>query len=312
MTGARATNDYPIHNINTSLNYTSIQDAINANETLDGHTIHVNAGTYSVIPVIVNKSVSLVGEGRDSTIIQGSITSVAPIVYVSANNVTVIGFSLRDGCIGILTGSNGANYTHIANCTISGNEDGVYTGISESSCGGNIIEGNIILNNSRYGIHLQTSDDVVYNNTIANNHVGIHLIGMQNKTSGIAIWANIIENNQYGCQIGWSANNTVFHNNFINNTIQVSSPRDTSNWDNGYPSGGNYWSNYNGTDTNHDGIGDSPFLIDTNNTDHYPLMTPYIIPEFPSNLILALFVLATLLVGIELRKQALSRRSRHA
>jgi hypothetical protein len=52
-------------------------------------------------------------------------------------------------------------------------------------------------------------------------------------------------------------------------------------WDNGYPSGGNYWSDYNGTDlysgpyqnvTGSDGIGDTPYVIDANNTDHYPLM----------------------------------------
>jgi hypothetical protein len=39
-----------------------------------------------------------------------------------------------------------------------------------------------------------------------------------------------------------------------------------------YPSGGNYWSDYKETDANHDGIGDTPYVIDANNTDNYPLM----------------------------------------
>jgi len=74
-------------------------------------------------------------------------------------------------------------------------------------------------------------------------------------------------------------------------------------WDDGYPSGGNYWSDYNGTDANHDGIGDTPYVIDANNADNYPLMTPYIIPEFPSFMILPLFTIATLLAVTVYRRR---------
>jgi hypothetical protein len=58
-------------------------------------------------------------------------------------------------------------------------------------------------------------------------------------------------------------------------------------WDDGYPSGGNYWSDYAGVDlfsgpyqnqTGSDGIGDTPYFIRANNTDNYPLMNPYLIP----------------------------------
>ena len=62
----------------------------------------------------------------------------------------------------------------------------------------------------------------------------------------------------------------VFHNNFVNNTQPGSVFTSTNIWDDG--SRGNYWSDYNGTDANHDGIGDTPYVIDANNTDHYPLM----------------------------------------
>jgi hypothetical protein len=70
-------------------------------------------------------------------------------------------------------------------------------------------------------------------------------------------------------------------------------------WDDGVS--GNYWSNYNGTDANQDRIGDTPYIIDINNVDHYPLMN--VIPEFPSFLILPLFFIATLLAVIIYRRK---------
>ena len=46
-------------------------------------------------------------------------------------------------------------------------------------------------------------------------------------------------------------------------------------WDNGFE--GNYWDNYNGTDGDGNGIGDTPYIINENNQDNYPLVN--VIPE---------------------------------
>jgi hypothetical protein len=73
-------------------------------------------------------------------------------------------------------------------------------------------------------------------------------------------------------------NNTFFLNSFINNTSQaVMDTRSINSWDK--DNKGNYWSNYNGTDVDGDGIGDSPYIIDMNNQDNYPLMSAYEKPK---------------------------------
>ncbi len=96
---------------------------------------------------------------------------------------------------------------------------------------------------------------------------------------------NNIASNCYGIILTqYSSSNIFYHNNIINNTWQVSSDGSPNTWDNGYPSGGNYWSDYKSTDlhsgpyqneTGSDGIGDTSYVIDSQNIDHYPLMTPF-------------------------------------
>ena len=78
----------------------------------------------------------------------------------------------------------------------------------------------------------------------------------------------------------YSTHVRAFHNNFI-----VASPSDqfgmNNTWDDGYPSGGNYYGGYTGVDANGDGIGDSPLGIYEYDVDRYPLIRPYGIPAEP-------------------------------
>jgi parallel beta-helix repeat protein len=120
--------------------------------------------------------------------------------------------------------------------------------------------------------------------TLKNNYQGPLLVN----TNDSKISHNNITNNRYGIYLFSSSNNVICHNDFINNTLQACSAwQSFSNiWDDGYPSGGNYWSNYTGVDKFHgpnqdqdggDGTGDAPYIIDTNNRDRYPFMNPWLL-----------------------------------
>jgi len=189
---------------------------------------------------------------------------------ISGNNITA------NNRYGIVIESS--SYNSIVGNDIKNNGD---NGIAlRYSSNYNSISGNNIKNN-RYGIWLYYSNynNISGNNMTANNDYGIHFWGSFNNS----IVRNNIKNNTYGIWLSESSNNKIYHNNFIDNTYQAYSYY-SNVWDDGYPSGGNYWSNYIGVDVKSgsnqdlpgsDGIGDTPYVIDADNVDHYPLMVPY-------------------------------------
>ena len=149
------------------------------------------------------------------------------------------------------------------------------------SSNNNIVENNIT-NNSRDGILLYySSNNSIAENNIANNWDGISSENGEgiwiSSSSDNSIVENTIANNYEGIELVSSSNNKFCYNNFLSNIRQVyhSSYGYANVWDDGYPSGGNYWSDYTGKDANGDGIGDTPCLMGTNNRDKYPLMKLY-------------------------------------
>jgi len=218
------------------------------------------------------------------------------IALVNSENIAVEDLNLTRNVQGILIAYS-ANITVQRNL-ITENADGIHLAWSSNS---HIIRNNIT-ENTNAGVYLWpwSSSNIIAESNITNNWRGISLSSSSNNT----VSGNSITNNGYGIKLFDSSGNTIHHNNFINNTnYQASATMGSYNtiWDDGYPSGGNYWSDYNGTDANHDGIGDTPYVIDANNKDNYPLMSNYVIPEFPSLFILPLFFIATLLAVIAYR-----------
>jgi len=130
----------------------------------------------------------------------------------------------------------------------------------------------------------------VIDNNVTNNSFGIVIGATPARNNQIS--ENNIVMNDVGLLLAACDYNVIYHNNFIDNKLQADTAKGMwkpghNIFDSGYPSGGNYWSNHSGVDmysgpyqneTGFDWIGDTPYLIDENNQDNYPLLHPFI-PE---------------------------------
>ena len=238
--------------------YQYIQDGIDyANP--DG-TVFVFEGYYFE-NILIDKTIELIGENNDLTIIDGSGNE--NVVRITADHIVIRGFSM-------INSSNNPNNAGI-----------------KMTSDNNTITDNIIENNFHGLILKQSSDNnEISNNIIRNNKWnGLYILSTCGMNDGNLIFENRFENNSYsGIAVEDSSYNYIYHNNFYENTHNA---YDNSNniWDNGYPSGGNFWDDYqgfdelNGADQDQpgpDGIGDIPYNIpDGINKDCYPLIEPF-------------------------------------
>jgi parallel beta-helix repeat protein len=283
--------------------FTSVQQAINDAE--NGSVVHVPAGVYNE-HVTVNKSISLVGEDFHTTIIDGN--NGGTVLQVLADNVSISGFTIRYSGWGW---TNNGIYVYSANnCQLRDNYLFINCHNIRLNCSqGSIVADNIIDGNG-YGIRFINSENcTAIGNSVSNCIGGVHLENATNCTvtknyftqnnQGIRFYSpcthnrvfeNLVFNNSYEGMIELMpgnttlSNNFVFHNNFVNNTQPFIYKTYGTFWDDGYPSGGNYWSMYNGSDsqsgpyqneTGSDGIGDTPYSINAYDVDRFPLMQPY-------------------------------------
>ena len=169
-----------------------------------------------------------------------------------------------------------SNNNQILNNDLTENgDDGIL--IARSQSYNNIIDGNIINSSGEEGIAFteNSHDNIVVNNTISMSELTgiLFTYGHNNIVTNNLIISNGFSNNKAGIEHRITSNdNTIFHNSFINNYINAKDTG-TAVWYNATLQEGNYYDDYTGTDSDGDGIGDTPYDIDGgSNQDLYPLM----------------------------------------
>jgi len=187
--------------------YRTIQEAIDAASR--GNIIYVSKGTYSEHLSITKDDLRLIGEDTDTTIIDGNHTGT--VVSVSANNVTITGFTIRrSGADGEGFYLDNSNDTLIANNTC----DNCNVGISLTHSCNNKIIGNTVSNNGE-GIVLavKSTHNVISSNTVTNNSQGINIraYAINNTISR----NTIIDNFYSGIYVSLSSNNVITRNTIV-------------------------------------------------------------------------------------------------
>jgi nitrous oxidase accessory protein len=167
---------------------------------------------------------------------------------------------------------------HIFDNIFTNNQEGI---VIAGDGKNNRIYSNEIFNNKQgISLYMDGGNNLLYNNKIYDNSIGIKLTYSEDNF----IFENLILNNtNYGIHINdhygehfnnTFFNNTIFKNNFIGNKDNAFSGKGNI-WYNVETNEGNYWDDYNGSDLNDDGIGDTPYNITSEeNHDNYPLMNP--------------------------------------
>jgi parallel beta-helix repeat protein len=186
--------------------------------------------------------------------------------------------TMRGGRIGILThkSSNG----QIDSLAVSNS----MIGMTFSETHNYSVNNSVIQSNQGTGISLYlTSNVTITHSNISTN--GLRGIYLSLSHYNVIVKNNISFNDESGVFLSNSHDNLIFSNNLVSNILQAFDNSNLSAFDNGYPAGGNFWSNHGGSDSyggpnqdlpGGDGILDSPYSIPTSSWDRYPLATPYI------------------------------------
>ncbi|MCD6207322.1 MAG: right-handed parallel beta-helix repeat-containing protein, partial [Methanosarcinales archaeon] len=252
-----------------------IQSAVD--NATDGTYIFVYNGSY-IENVVIDKLVTLEGEGMDVVDVSPKISG--NIFTIESSWVNISSFTIKSSL------SSGIYLNSANNCNISWNNlsDNHY-GIRLDGSNYNNISNNTANNNNARGIYLHDHSDnnTVIDNVVEHNDVfGIYIDGCSN---GNTVQTNVIKDNKYGIEVNGAYSNSIYNNYILFNVEFDAMDRTGQNaWNitktpgrnilNDSYLGGNYYSDYTGSDSDSDGLGDTPFIIaDKDTEDHHPLVS---------------------------------------
>jgi parallel beta-helix repeat protein len=233
--------------------------------------------SWSSVGVYVRNCTSIAVRGSELTENRFGILVEDSEKVAVKNNVINNSLSLGDGIKIIHSTKCQAKLNVLTDCA-----NGLYLSYSNN----NTVSFNILRRNSIDLWLYFSNENVVSKNEASSSFLcGIFLTRANSNLLMENCLLNNIRRYDIALIIETSYNNSIYHNNFINNTYNVFCTNSTNAFDDGYPSGGNYWSDFIGVDlcsgpyqneSGSDGIGDTPYVIDSDNVDHYPLLGPWL------------------------------------
>jgi len=194
-------------------NYTKIQDAID--NASNGDTIYVYDDSSPYYESFqINKSINLIGEDRNTTILNDDNSSEY-IIYIDSNNVSIREFTIQNKSTKYAIQIYFSEFCTISDNNLFNNCECLWMLASNN----NIIKDNIFLNNNWYALALSFCDyNTISGNTFSHSIVtyqgsGINIVSSrENNISG-----NIIKNNDEGFIFYESDNNLISYNNITSN-----------------------------------------------------------------------------------------------
>lgn len=261
---------YIIENIEVDASTTIYDDCMLISNT-DVHFIVRNCifkNGYADQPQV---SLASVSNGQLITNIFSNSTHYG--VGIGGNNNLISGNTIVDNKWGI---SISGLYNTITNNFINNSQ---YIGLSVNDNHTTITDNNIN-NNGNQGILIYGDQNYIAGNSFSNPDgigIAINLFSLNNTITG-----NWFRQNSAGIQTTTgAAGNKIYKNCFEENQVSATDISLNNSWDNGGK--GNYWDDYTGSDSNNDGIGDTPYEIggSGNNVDNFPLMECPLIVTIP-------------------------------